>query len=99
MNSAPVFWTSKRRYIVTRGSAEAEYVALTACARQVLWLRKPFLELAENNHIYGDPKKFPTDITTDSSAAITLTKFPQASECDKHIEIKIHLLKRLKNRK
>ena len=40
-----ITWSSKRQTIVTLSSCEAEYIACTHCACQVVWLRLLFDEL------------------------------------------------------
>lgn len=45
INSAPVYWRSKRQFIVTISSGEAEYVTLSPCARDVTWIRKMFWQM------------------------------------------------------
>ncbi len=45
INGSPIHWKSKRQTIVTLSSAEAEYVAISSCARDVSWMRAPFWEI------------------------------------------------------
>jgi hypothetical protein len=43
-----VAWASKKQPIVTLSSTEAEYVATTAAACQVVWMRRVLNELLHN---------------------------------------------------
>ena len=45
VNGSPIYWRSKRQTIVALSSGEAEYIALSAFAREASWLRKLFHEM------------------------------------------------------
>lgn len=40
INGAPIFWKSSRQSIIALSTAEAGYVILSPCAKDVLWLRR-----------------------------------------------------------
>jgi hypothetical protein len=67
MGRGAVSWSLKKQPIVTLSTIEAEFVAATACACQVIWLKKILNELnfKENG---------PTQIYCDNSSAIKLSK-------------------------
>jgi hypothetical protein len=45
MGDSPLSWSSKQQAVVALSSCEAEYLATTHCARDVLWFRNLFAEL------------------------------------------------------
>nr|QCC62382.1 RNase H [Digenea simplex] len=98
VNIAPIYWTSKRQSIITLSSAEAEYIALSTCAKQITWMRRLFYELANHTPCKTDSFLPPTILNTDSTSAISLATNTQVSERNNHIEIKAHHIKQLINR-
>ncbi|GJV26061.1 retrovirus-related pol polyprotein from transposon TNT 1-94 [Tanacetum coccineum] len=55
-----VSWSSKKQDCTTMSSAEAEYVSLSACCAQVIWMRTQLLDYGLRCHkilIYCDSKK------------------------------------------
>lgn len=95
INSAPVYWTSKRQSLVMLSSAEAEYVSLSQCAKQIVNLRRLFSEFQQNQPIKMEPNIPTTEIITDSTAVISLVTKPSVSERNKHIDLKAHHIKEL----
>lgn len=99
INSAPIYWASKRQSLVTLSTSEAEYVALSTCAKQIVWLRHLFVELLHNEPLTADFALHPTNLITDSTSAISMTNKRQVSERNKHIEIKVHHIRELVTRR
>ena len=64
-------------------TADAEYIALSACIQAATWLRKLLHELDMNIHE-------PTVIMEDNQAAIAITQNPIAHARTKHIDIRYH---------
>ncbi|GJW69666.1 retrovirus-related pol polyprotein from transposon TNT 1-94 [Tanacetum coccineum] len=80
-----VSWSSKKQDCTTMSSAEAEYVSLSACCAQVIWMRTQLLD-------YGFCfNKIP--IYYDSKSAIAISCNPVQHSRTKHINIRYHFIK------
>ena len=85
-----VSWASKKQPIVTISSAEAEYVAATSTACQVVWMRRVLLDL-QHNH------EEPTPILCDNKSTIALSKNHVFHKRSKHIDTRYHFIRELVN--
>ncbi|GJZ17560.1 retrovirus-related pol polyprotein from transposon TNT 1-94 [Tanacetum coccineum] len=80
-----VSWSSKKQDCTSMSSAEAEYVSLSACYAQVLWLRTQLTD-------YGFHfDKIP--MYCDSKAAIAISCNPVQHSRTKHIDVRYHFIK------
>ncbi|GKC66112.1 retrovirus-related pol polyprotein from transposon TNT 1-94 [Tanacetum coccineum] len=80
-----VSWSSKKQDCTSMSSAEAEYVSLSACCAQVLWLRTQLTD-------YGFHfDKIP--MYCDSKAAIAISCNPVQHSHTKHIDVRYHFIK------
>ncbi|GJZ83367.1 hypothetical protein Tco_0648540 [Tanacetum coccineum] len=80
-----VSWSSKKQDCTSMSSAEAEYVSLSACCVQVLWLRTQLTD-------YGFHfDKIP--MYCDSKAAIAISCNPVQHSRTKHIDVRYHFIK------
>ena len=88
MAGGAVSWSSKKQTSVALSTAEAEYIAATHVAKQVLWQRSLFTEL---------DFEIPTTSTifTDNQAAISISHHPEFHSRTKHIDIAYHFLRDL----
>nr|GEX61456.1 hypothetical protein [Tanacetum cinerariifolium] len=80
-----VSWSSKKQDCTTLSIAEAEYVSLSACCAQVLWMRTQLTD-------YG----FHFDkilIYCDSKSAIAISCNPVQHSRTKHIAVRFHFIK------
>nr|GEU84232.1 retrovirus-related Pol polyprotein from transposon TNT 1-94 [Tanacetum cinerariifolium] len=80
-----VSWSSKKQDCTSMSSAEAEYVSLSACYAQVLWMRTQLTDYG----FYFD--KIP--MYCDSKAAIAISCNPVQHSHTKHIDVKYHFIK------
>nr|GFC65371.1 putative RNA-directed DNA polymerase [Tanacetum cinerariifolium] len=80
-----VSWSSKKQDCTSMSSAEAEYVSLSACCAQVLWMRTQLTD-------YGFHfDKIP--MYCDSKAAIAILCNPVQHSHTKHIDVRYHFIK------
>jgi hypothetical protein len=86
LNVGAVLWSSKKQEIIALSTMEAEYMATTHAAKEVLWLRSLIGE------IFG---KFtgPTTLYGDNQGAIALTRDHQYHAQTKHINICFHFIR------
>nr|GEZ66882.1 retrovirus-related Pol polyprotein from transposon TNT 1-94 [Tanacetum cinerariifolium] len=80
-----VSWSSKKYDGTLMSSAEAEYVSLSACCAQVLWMRTQIID-------YGFHfDKIP--IYCDLKAALAISYNPVQHSRTKHIDVRYHFIK------
>nr|GEY87659.1 copia protein [Tanacetum cinerariifolium] len=80
-----VSWFSKKQDCTTLLTAEAEYMSLSACCAQVLWMRTQLTDYGFNF------TKIP--IYCDSKSAITICCNPVQHSRTKHIAVRYHFIK------
>nr|GEU77472.1 retrovirus-related Pol polyprotein from transposon TNT 1-94 [Tanacetum cinerariifolium] len=80
-----VRWSSKKRDCTAMSSTEAEYVSLSACCAQVIWMRTQLMD-------YGFHFN-KTLIYCDSKSAIAISCNPIQRSRTKHINIRYHFIK------
>nr|GFB85459.1 retrovirus-related Pol polyprotein from transposon TNT 1-94 [Tanacetum cinerariifolium] len=80
-----VSWSSKKQDCTSMSLAEAEYVSLSVCCAQVLWLRT---QLTDYGFLFD---KIP--MYCDSKAAITIACNLLQHSCTKHIDVRYHFIK------
>ena len=88
MAGGAVTWSSKRQATVALSTVEAEYVAMSRCAQQMVWMQT-WLDEVEISH------DLPGFIKGDSRGAIALAKNTRDHGKVKHIDIRHHYLREL----
>lgn len=86
MGDGAVTWSSKKQAIVALSSTEAEYVAQTHAAKELIWLRTIIGEL-------NSPFENPTTLHCDNQGAIALAKDNKFHARTKHIDIRYHFIR------
>lgn len=90
MGGGPISWASKQQAVVALSSAEAEYIAISFTARQVLWLRSLSKELSF-------PQPHASVIFCDNRAAVFSALDPKSHSRLKHIDIRFHFVRHIVN--
>ncbi|GJU82541.1 retrovirus-related pol polyprotein from transposon TNT 1-94 [Tanacetum coccineum] len=80
-----VSWSSKKQDCTAMSTAEAEYVSLSACCAQVIWMRTQLLD-------YGY-KYNRISMYCNSKSVITISCNPVQHSKTKHIDIRYHFIK------
>nr|GEW76634.1 retrovirus-related Pol polyprotein from transposon TNT 1-94 [Tanacetum cinerariifolium] len=80
-----ISWSSKKQDCTSMSSVEAEYVFLSACCAQVLWMRTQLTDYG----FYFD--KIP--MYCDSKEAIAISCNPVQHSRTKHIDVRYHIIK------
>ena len=86
MDHGAVTRSSKKPAILALSSTEAEYVAQTHAAKQLIWLRAILGEL-------HSPFEEPTTLNCDNQGAIALAKDNKFQARTKHIDIRYHFIR------
>nr|GFB70720.1 copia protein [Tanacetum cinerariifolium] len=80
-----VSWSSKKQDCTSMSSAEAEYVSLSACCAQVLWMRT---QLTDYGFHFDKISMY-----CDSKAVIAISCNPVQHSRTKHIDVRYHFIK------
>ena len=83
-----ISWKSKKQSTVALSTVEAEYMAASAAAQEVIWWRR-FLSGLQLRHATMSA----TPLYSDNQGSIALAHNPQNHERTKHIDIRYHFLR------
>ena len=92
VNGAPVSWSSKLQQTVALSSVEAEYMAASSATQEAIHLRNILEAL-------GQSQPESTTIYCDNQGSIHLTQNPIAHGRTKHIDIRVHFVREMCERK
>lgn len=95
VNGSPVYCNTKQQNLIALSSGEAEYVAISACARDVSCIRKLFWEICHQQQWIEDNEFKAKVILVDSTAYFALASSPADSSRTKHIRMKNHHVQEL----
>ena len=84
LGEASISWCSKKQKTVALSTTEAEYMAMSDAARQMIWTQNSLEELRQN---------YEPIIHADSNGAIDLSKNQKVSQRSKHIDIRYHFIR------
>ncbi|XP_022024676.2 uncharacterized mitochondrial protein AtMg00810-like [Helianthus annuus] len=80
LGGTPISWRTKKQFVVSRSSAEAEYRAMATTVSEIIWVRWLLSELRV--HITS-----PTPLFCDNQAARHIANNPVYHERTKHVEM------------
>jgi len=87
IDGGAVSWSSKKQELVTLSTMEAEYVAATHAAKELVWFRRLLGEIFR-------PLNVPINLFSDNQSAIALAHSNgQFHARTKHIDIRYHFIK------
>jgi hypothetical protein len=92
LNGVLVSWKSKQQEVIARSSTEAEYIALAAVCTEVIFIK----QLLESINI---GVKTPIKINVDNTGAIMLLENESISNRTKHIDVRVHFVRDLRDDK
>jgi hypothetical protein len=83
LNDSVIAWSSKKQAIVAVSTGKAEYIAVSKCTREVVYLKQLLSELSY-------PQCTSTCIYEDNQIYISFTRNDTTHLCTKHIDVKYH---------
>ena len=86
----PITWFSRLQTEISLSTTEAEYIALSTAARELLPMREMFIELAKYLMIGTVTPIVRCELFEDNKGAETLANAPKMNARTKHIAIKYH---------
>ncbi|CAM9463753.1 unnamed protein product, partial [Heterosigma akashiwo] len=86
LGDSPIVWASKLQTAVTTSTVEAEYLALRAGLKDIMWLRHLLVDLS-------CPQVEPTPVIEDNSACIEWARDMVVSRKTRHFHVSYHLAK------
>jgi len=84
-------WNSKKQSVVAHSTAEAEYIAAYVATKQLIWLRKMLNDLDFD-------QRSPTELFSDNTSAITISKNSIFHDRTKHMKIKFHAIRQFQQK-
>eukprot|EP00253_Pinus_taeda_P015569 PITA_15569 len=84
----PITWACKKQAAISLSSAEAEYCGAVEASKEALWLCQILSE-------FGFQQQHPTTLWCDNQCAIQLCKDPVQHQRNKHIELRMHFIRKL----
>ena len=88
LNGGPINWRSAKQKTVARSTCEAEYMAASDAAQDMIWIRYILPEL-------GQQLDGPSTIQCDNKGAIDLAKNPVDHKRSRHINVSYHFVREL----
>jgi hypothetical protein len=81
-----ISWSAKKQSLIALSTAEAEYIAMTHAAKELLWIRSFISEVLQ-------PLNIPSPLFADNQSAIALARNGFFSPRTKHIALRYHFIR------
>ena len=81
-----ISWQAKKQTTIALSTAESEYAALSAAARELLWLCALLKDLNKSEYA-------PNILYCDNQGAIALAKNPTHHAKTKHVDVQLHFIR------
>ncbi|EDN08356.1 predicted protein [Histoplasma mississippiense (nom. inval.)] len=91
LNGAPISWRSQRQTSGAKSTTEAEYIAASEAACEVIWLNDMLFDAG----LVEGKAKVCSHLRVDNKGAIDLAKGESLTRRSRHIEIRYHILRDL----
>ena len=82
-----MIWRSVKQSAISDSTMEAEYIAASEAAKEIVWLKKFYSDLG----VIPEMDK-PLVLFCDNAGAIAKSKEPRSHKRSKHIERKYHII-------
>lgn len=86
LSGSPISWDSRKQPTVALSTTEAEYIGLTECAKEAIYLRRFLEEL-------GFPELTDITVFNDNVGALKLAQNPVYRSRSKHINMRHHFIR------
>ena len=107
LGGGPISWISRKQKSVATSTSEAEYMAMSTCAKEALWITQILIDMKFNGYLGSNPyrvnirederhrKNSPVLLRGDNQSALTLAKDAHIQERSKHIDVAYHHIRDL----
>ena len=107
LGGGPISWISRKQKSVATSTSEAEYMAISTCAKEALWITQLLIDIKFNGYLGGNPyrvnirederhqKNSPVLLRGDNQSTLTLAKDAHIQEKSKHIDVAYHHIRDL----
>ncbi|EDN03936.1 predicted protein [Histoplasma mississippiense (nom. inval.)] len=91
INGSPISWRSQRQTSTAKSTTEAEYIAASEAACELVWLN----DMLYDAGLLEGKGKICSNLQVDNKGAIDLAKGESLTRRSRHIEIRYHILREL----
>jgi len=93
LGGCPIIWRSKLQTLIAVSTMEAEYISLSMCMRELIPLRRIFIDLSKCFEVDVKVATAKCPVFEDNSSAATLANVPKMTPRSKHIALHYHFFR------